>query len=262
MVLQVWEVLDANKTARRAYERVLARPTMLEVTKNVICLLIWLERIKGANNILTEVSTVVSSDRLSQAVMEADAIYNFLLHGQDMPSGSGSIPTIVSLCGGGRLIDLRFFKFHKELIARGVSVIRDNIGALVFNDGLHAMMQRFGDDANPSVLAPELTEPFTAVSRTPPEDSRVSFIAFSAESHPCPLSPKDITNYYEQVLLFGRCIERVEIEPALEGQTPKHGIIVFMSPKQKNDAMMNETAIFFRMSELHDVWVQPYMPPF
>ena len=108
----------------------------------------------------------------------------------------------MGLCGGGRLVDLRFFKFHRDLVARGVAVIRDNIGALVFDDHLHAMLRRFEEDANSSstprpLPVPELMAPFVAASRTPPEDSRTAFVAFpECRCHrPC---SQDVVNYFEK----------------------------------------------------------------
>lgn len=59
---------------------------------------------------------------------------------------------------------------------------------------------------------------------------------------------------------FGPCIERVQMERPSAGQVPKHGIIVFTSAEQRDKAMCEETAIFFRVDEDHDIWVQLYMP--
>ena len=80
-------------------------------------------------------------------VTEASALSSY---GHPLSTPLEGIPTIVALCDVGRLVDLRFFKFHKDLVARGVAVIRDNIGALVFDDHLHAMLRRFEEDANSS----------------------------------------------------------------------------------------------------------------
>jgi len=108
----------------------------------------------------------------------------------------------VALCDVGRLVDLRFFKFHKDLVARGLAVIRDNLGALLFNDSLLAMLRQFEEDANLSLTprplpAPELMAPFVATTRTPPEDSRTAFVAFP-ECHCHRPSSQDIVNYFEK----------------------------------------------------------------
>lgn len=202
-VLRVWEVLDTNNTAHRAYKRILSRPTMLEVAKNVICLLLWLETIMGVK-ILEEVSRMESKDtKLSLVVKEVDGLYSYLLDGHDsLPEALiQNIPTIVSLCGEGRLVDFKFFKFHKELISRGVTVIQDTVATIVFNEDLHAMLHRFEDDANSTMVpksmpAPELMEPFVPLSRTPSEDSRTAFLAFYNGSHD--ISPQYIMDYFER----------------------------------------------------------------
>ncbi|RCV43802.1 hypothetical protein SETIT_9G323000v2 [Setaria italica] len=257
-VVRVLEVLNTKDTARKAYQLVLTKPTELEVAKNVICLLLWLETIMGVE-VLDKVAAMAPGDIwFTQVVTEASAVYSYILDGCPLPAPLEGIPTIVALCGGGPLVDFRFFKFHKELVARGVAVIRDSIGALVFDDNLHAMLRRFEDDARP-LPAPELMVPFVTMRRTPPEDSRTAFVAFPE----CPChrpSSQDIVNYFERTLEFGRCIERVETERPGAGQAPKHGIIVFMSAELRDEAMFKETAVFFRVED-HDMWVQLYMPP-
>ncbi|RLN16005.1 hypothetical protein C2845_PM02G22050 [Panicum miliaceum] len=166
-VIQVWEVLDAEETARSAYERVLAQPTSLEVAKNMICLLLWLETIAGV---------LVLEDRLMP-------LYNYLLHGMPELCLVG-IPAIEALCNSGQLVDFRFFKFHRDLVARGLAVIRDTIVEVIFSDHLHTMLRRFEDEVHSSTLvttsmhAPELIVPFVAITRTPPEDSQTAFVAF------------------------------------------------------------------------------------
>ena len=44
------------------------------------------------------------------------------------------------------------------------------------------------------------------------------------------------------------------------GQGPKHCVIVFRSTRQRDEAMFQETAAFFRVNN-GDMWVQRYMPP-
>jgi len=202
-VVRVLEVLNARATARQAYQVVLARPTELEVAKNVVCLLLWLETIMGVQVLDSVAAMAPAADAsLTLLVMEASALSSYILHGHPLPVPLEGIPTIVALCDVGRLVDLRFFKFHKDLVARGVAVIRDNVGALLFDDNLDAMLHRFEEDANlfstPTPLpAPELMAPFVATSRTSPEDSRTAFIAF-LECHCQHPSSQDIVNYFEK----------------------------------------------------------------
>ena len=140
---------------------------------------------------------------LSRLVMEADALHNYLLHGQEaLPEPLvGGIPAIKELCSSGRLVDFRFFKFHRDLVAHGLAVIRDTIAEVIFSDHLYTMLRQFEDEVHSlapvmtSVPAPELTAPFVAIARTPPEDSRTAFVAFW-EGHP--LSTQDIIDYFER----------------------------------------------------------------
>ncbi|RLN19013.1 hypothetical protein C2845_PM02G20090 [Panicum miliaceum] len=229
MVVRVCEVLNAsqNKNARSAYLRVLSRPTEQEVAQKVICLLLWLETSMGID-VLNNVAAMAPGDTtLTQVVMEAEAVYSYLLYVHPTLSQLLQvIPTIVALSGGGRLVDFRFFKFHRGVAARGVIVIEDTVAALVFDDNLHAMLRRF---PNP-VPAPELMAPFVALKRTPSMDSRTVFFAFPG-CHP--LSSEDIKNYFERRPVFGRCIEHIAMEQPLPGQTAKHGVIVFRTTKPR-----------------------------
>ncbi|EES11704.1 hypothetical protein BDA96_06G303600 [Sorghum bicolor] len=286
-VLRVWEMLDANDRARMAYKRLLARPTMLEVAKNVICLLLWMETTIGVKVLQQVLEEMMSRDddddpcnkqqkhyQLALLIKEADGLYSYLLDEPDdaLPEPLVcNIPTIVSLCGGGgRLLDFRFFKVHKQVVARGVAVIRDTVAALVFNEHLHAMLRDFEDDLHSSLMsqpapALELMERFVPMSTTPPEDSRMVFLAFSvskkAGRRAHGISSQDIIHHFEGVFGFPRHIERVEIEQPCTGQDSKHGIILFKSPEKMKEAMFGETSAFFRIKS-HDIWMQCYMPPF
>ncbi|CAN6311902.1 unnamed protein product [Urochloa humidicola] len=269
MAVRVLEVLNTRATARKAYQLVLARPTEPKMAKNAICLLLWLETIMGIE-VLDSVAAMAPGDTyLTQVVNEASAVYSYVLDGHPPPGPPiEGIPTIVALCGGGRLVDFRFFRFHKALVSRGIAAIRDNVAALVFDHDLHAMLRRFqGDDADAArssstprpVPAPGLMAPFVAATRTPPEDSRAAFIALPG-CHCHRPSSHEVANFFEQTLRFGPCIERVETERPGVGQPPKHGIIVFTSAELRDEAMFEETGVFFRVDG-HDTWVQPYMPP-
>ena len=83
-------------------------------------------------------------------------------------------------------------------------MIRDNIGALTFNDNLYSLLRRFEDDVNLFMIprlkplpAPELMVPFVATTRTPPEDSRTVFVAFP-ECLCHRLNSQEIVNYFER----------------------------------------------------------------
>ncbi|PUZ40114.1 hypothetical protein GQ55_9G399300 [Panicum hallii var. hallii] len=263
-MVRVWEVLDANETARSAYLRILSRPTRREVAQNAICLLLWLETTMGFD-ILRSVAAMVPDDiSLARIVFEANALCTYVLHGYyAMPPPFEGFPAITALCGGGRLIDHRFFRFHKDLVARGVTMIRDTVAALVFNDILHAMLRRLEDDSNSLLIpnpvpAPELMAPFIISTTTPPEDSQTVFVAFP-EYHP--LSSQDIKDYFERTLGFGHCIERIATERPCTRQSAKHGVVVFRSAELRDEAMHGEAAVFFRVDG-RDMWVQPYMPPY
>jgi hypothetical protein len=203
MVLLVWQVLEANQTARRAYQRVLCESSGRDVAKKVICLLLWLEMTMGFQ-VLGSVATMTPGDMsLARVIIEACAVYNYVLHGcYEQPAPLADIPTIVALCGvrGGRLVDARFFMFHKDIVARGVAFIRDTFAALIFDDYLHAMLRRFKDGSNSFLIptplpAPELMAPFIILTSLPPEDCRTAFVAIPEYD---PLSSQDILEYFER----------------------------------------------------------------
>ncbi|KAF8728103.1 hypothetical protein HU200_018682 [Digitaria exilis] len=267
MTARVWDVLASCQTARSAYLRVLARPTVRMVAQNAILLLIWMEAI-GFNLIEKVASMAIDDSSLTNLVYEANALYNYVLYGHYGTFPPPSFPafqTITALCTAprrGRLIDHRFFVFHKNIIARGVAMYRDNAAGLVFNDHLYAMLDQYETDSNSSwipnpVPAPALMAPYVAYTTTTPEDKRTCFVAFDERQ---PLTSQEILDYFQRTLLFGHCIERVDTEQAASPtQRSKHGMIVFRSEQMRNDAMMGEPAAFF-LVDGRDMWVQPYDP--
>jgi hypothetical protein len=147
----VWEVLkDAFQVARRTYEHVLSHTTTPEeVAKNVICVLIWLETIMGVK-VLQEVLTMKSDSRILSQV-EADAVHSYVVHGSYMlPELLENIPTIVGLCDR-RMVDFRFFNFHRALVAHGVDMIRNTIAPLVVNDHLYTMLRQYENGVDSTV---------------------------------------------------------------------------------------------------------------
>ncbi|CAN6288782.1 unnamed protein product [Urochloa humidicola] len=263
MAIRVWEVMDARDTARDAYLRILSRPTLRQVAQNAICLLLWLDTTMGFDVLSDVASMAPGDDTLTRVVYEANALFSYVLHGHydasPPPYDDEGFSTITALCGGGRLVDYWFFRFHRDLVARGVATIRDGVARLVFDENLYAMLRRYAEDCNSFLIpdpvpAPELMAPFVVTTTTPPEDSRTVFVSFP-ESHP--LTSQEILDYFELTLRFGHCIERVGTERPCARRSAKHGVIVFKSVAQMREAMMGEPAAFFRVDG-RDMWVQPY----
>nr|TKV94936.1 hypothetical protein SEVIR_9G328500v2 [Setaria viridis] len=251
---------------------------VLQFTQNAICLLLWLETTLGFDDVLHNVTTMAPEDiSLARIVYEANAMYTYVLHGYAIPPTFQGIRTVMDLCGEGQLlVDFGFFMFHKDLVARGVTMIRDNVGRLVFDENLHAMLRRYEDDCNSFLIpnpvpAPELMAPFVIATTPPPEDSRTVFVSVPEGN---PLTSQDILNYFESILFLatwllalwvwgsaGFCIERVAMERPCAGQSAQHGVVVFSSVALRSEAMMGESATFFRVDDGRDMWVQAYLPP-
>lgn len=168
----------------------------------------------GFDDVLHNVTTMAPEDiSLARIVYEANAMYTYVLHGYAIPPTFQGIRTVMDLCGEGQLlVDFGFFMFHKDLVARGVTMIRDNVGRLVFDDNLHAMLRRYEDDCNSFLIpnpvpAPELMAPFVIATTPPPEDSRTVFVSVPEGN---PLTSQDILNYFESTmgLGFGRVLHR------------------------------------------------------
>lgn len=202
MTVRVWDVLVAGEGTRNAYLRILSRPTLRTVAQNAMCLLMWLEGTMGFHLSNKVASMAPNDSTLTHLVYEANALYNYVLHGNYgiPPPFPAGFQTITALCGDGRLIDHRFFIFHKDIVARGVTMFRANAGLLLFNDNLYAMMDQFETDSNSSwipnpVPAPELVAPFVSTARTAPEDKRTSFVTFPQCQ---PLSSREIVDYFQR----------------------------------------------------------------
>jgi hypothetical protein len=146
-IVWVWEVLDSFQVARRTYEHVLSHTTTHEeVAKNVICVLIWLETILGVK-VLQEVLTMKSDSRiLSQSSSrQMLSIATLSVEATCCRELLENIPTIVGLCGR-RMVDFRFFKFHRALVARGIDMIRNTIALHVVNDHLYTMLRQYENE--------------------------------------------------------------------------------------------------------------------
>lgn len=203
MGFQVWEVLLKYEPARKVYERIYSRTIAQwerEIARNVTCLLLWLEMIAGIK-VLADVGEMPrNSTELSRVIDEANAVHSYVLQGTyRLPPELEHLPTITGLCNGGRLVDFRFFRFHKDLVSRGLAMIRDTIAPFIFNDRLYEKLRWFQDEVVVSPVdprpPPELLEPVVIQRRTLPADSRTVFVSFPQGPS---LSPQEIKDYFEQ----------------------------------------------------------------
>ncbi|KAJ1296264.1 hypothetical protein BS78_01G286800 [Paspalum vaginatum] len=260
MAVQVLQFLQSNESARRAY-LLAVEHIGRDVAQKVICVLLWLDLTMGFN-VLGKVAAMGACDMsLARVVMEANAVYNYVY--TELPPPVLDIPMLMTLCSGGRLVDARFFRFHKELVARGLAFIRDSFAALVFDDNLHALLRQFEDDVDTFVNprpepAPELTAPVVALTRTPSQDSRAAFIALPEN---LPLTSPQIVEYFEGRLKFGHCIDRIEMEWPGPGRVAKHGLIVFSSTQQRDQVLFRGYGAFYRVNGDDAMWMQGYLMP-
>ncbi|KAJ1296263.1 hypothetical protein BS78_01G286700 [Paspalum vaginatum] len=259
MAVQVLQFLQSNKSARRAY-LLAVEHIGRDVAQKVICVLLWLELTMGFNVLGNVAAMGVSDMSLTRVVMEANAVYNYVY--TELPPPLLGIPTLMALCGGGRLVDAGFFRFHKDLVARGIAFIRDSLATLVFDDNLHAVLRQFEDEISTSVNprpepAPELAAPIVALTRTPPQDSRTSFIALPQY---LPLTAPQIAEYFETRLMFGYCIERIVMEWTGPERVAKHGLILFRSTQLRDDVLFGDNGTFYRING-DDMWMQRYLMP-
>jgi hypothetical protein len=114
-----------------------------------------------------------------------------------LPELLENIPTVVGVCGR-RMVDFRFFKFHRALVARGVDMIWNTVALHVVNDPLYTMLRQYENEEDSMVNprpAPELLEPFVVDTRTPPQDSPTAFLDFPDSP---PLNAQQIFDYFEQ----------------------------------------------------------------
>jgi hypothetical protein len=198
----VRDVLAFHRVDRAAYEHLLSLGAGPQPARDAVALLMWLDRSVGADAVASVCLQVRTPADAARLVSDALAV----IHGVAWPrlQGAASPGTPLPVCGGcggavasGACRFLDLFPRGADP-RRGVADVLGSVGALVFDDRLHALLRRYEDGGG--ALPPELAAPYRGGrgdDGAAEEDGgeRSLFITFSKGF---PLTREEIEGYFTE----------------------------------------------------------------
>ncbi|XBI32495.1 hypothetical protein VPH35_055938 [Triticum aestivum] len=192
----------------------------------------------------------MAPDAVAVLAEEANAVLECLRHKKPVLP---HIPIISALCmQGGVHIELGFFTFHQDLVIRGVAHFLDGVGKFVFDDRMHALLQR--SETGLILHPPELTAPYTSQLVAVPEDCRSMFITFSKGNA---IHREEIFEYFRQ--RWGDCVVRVMMEKTKGGHMPMYGRIIFKTEAIVKLVLNGERLVKISIGQ-REIWLRKYVP--
>uniref|UniRef100_A0A0D9W3Z5 RRM domain-containing protein n=1 Tax=Leersia perrieri TaxID=77586 RepID=A0A0D9W3Z5_9ORYZ len=148
---------------------------------------------------------------------------------------------------------------------RGVAEVLDGVGALVFDDELHALLRRHeGEDeerggAGGAILPAKLAAPYRgaaapAAAMGEDDSCRSLFVTFSKGY---PLTREEIEEYFTE--RWGDCLEKVMMEKTPVGELPSYGRIVFRHAVMAAAVLGGERLVKLVLNG-RQLWARKYIP--
>ncbi|KAG8064048.1 hypothetical protein GUJ93_ZPchr0004g40359 [Zizania palustris] len=249
---RVWDVLRRNFRARFLYDHLLYWGIYKEQAQNAVVLLLWLEMAMGMpSDIIGDAAVLRDYNRLGRVVMEADAVMRFVHDGTPLTESVAAVPAIAELCASHRypgLVDYSFFRFHRGIVSRGIRCIRAGVAAVVFDETYQVLRSRYWAGLLGDAMPPPLAAAAAVTVTAELEDFRSVFVSFS---NGFPVSKRAIYDFFSRENIGPDYIERITTETdVLEGETPKHGLVVFYCKDGMEDAMRCKTRRLFRIDRV------------
>ncbi|TVU13847.1 hypothetical protein EJB05_37278, partial [Eragrostis curvula] len=300
----VHDVLTFHRIDRAAYDRLVALGAGRQPASDAVALLMWLHRracarVDAAARVLALVRDPTSAALL---VAEARAVLDGAAFACAMTmttTTTSATPLISCLCGEDDARVRRFLLLLASCAAdvdaprRGVAEILHGVGALVFDDRLHALMRRHEEDGCGELPA-ELAAPYrrccstsaaaAAAAAEEEEDGRSLFITFSKGF---PLTREEIIDFFTQYWHFKRkihpvrkekrkiqdvtrhgcahrrwdadCVARVMMEKTPPGEPPTYGRIVFHRAESAAAVLGGRPLVKLVVNGRH-LWARKYVP--
>lgn len=176
----VHDVLAFHRVDRAAYEHLLFLGAGRHPSRDAVALLMWFHRKAGVDAVSRVRAVLRTQAAAAQFVAEARAV---LLHGADAESTTTGL--LSCACCEDDDDAHRVWRFlascgTADAPRRGVAEVLGGVGALVFDDRLHAILRRWYDGGG--ALPGELAAPYrrcVAAEEVQEEDGRSLFITFS-----------------------------------------------------------------------------------
>ncbi|OEL20808.1 hypothetical protein BAE44_0018173 [Dichanthelium oligosanthes] len=277
----VHDVLAFHRVDRAAYEHLLSLGAGRHPARDAVALLMWLHRRAGADYAAPRVPALARTPAAAaRLVVEARAV---LLHG----AGAPMTPLLSFLCGegegegeaGGDDDGHHPRGWRRLLLApcgpapgdnaarRGVAEVLGGVGALVFDDRLHAILRRYEEDGGDGAALPaELAAPYrlmrvasarAAAAEEEEEDGRSLFITFSKGF---PLTRGEVEVFFTE--RWGDCITKVMMEKTSAGELPSYGRVVFRGAATTAAVLGGRPLVKLMVNGRH-MWARKYVhrPP-
>ncbi|KAK1274028.1 hypothetical protein QJS04_geneDACA012476 [Acorus gramineus] len=241
-----------------------------ERVKSVISLWLWLESI-GHVGLVRHINSLPTNHSISAFVSEADSILDTILdHHPHHPSTGDALPELSRLVR--EPLDLRFFRFHRDVAARGVARAYKNVCAVIFNEVVKRAAARDRNHPMNRIVSPAAaasappTFPTATAATTVgstlnpnanpwvPAEQRSVFVAFARGR---PLTEEEVVEFF--TLRFGECVESLSIEQTAAGMVPMFGQVRFVSLSMIDIVMNGQQAAKFVVNGKH-MWARMLVP--
>ncbi|PAN37692.1 hypothetical protein PAHAL_7G114800 [Panicum hallii] len=269
----VHDVLAFHRVDRAAYEHLLSLGAGRRPARDAVALLMWLHRRAGVDAVSRVPVLVRTPAAAARLVGEARAA---LLHGA-ASCGAGALPTpplLSLLCGEADEDDDPCVRRRllascgpapaaAEATRRGVAEVLGGVGALVFDDRLHATLRRHEEGGGTGALPAELAAPYRvhgASVRAAPapeeeEDGRSLFITFSKGF---PLTRVEVEEFFTE--RWGDdCVAKVMMEKTPAGEAPTYGRVVFRRAATAAAVLGGRPLVKLMVNGRH-LWARKYVP--
>ncbi|CAN6227753.1 unnamed protein product [Urochloa humidicola] len=260
----VHDVLAFHRVDRAAYEHLLSLGAPRRAARDAVSLLMWLHhRAAGAADAAPRVPALVRTPAAAARLL-AEARAVLLLHG---PCAAPVPPPqlLLLLCGGEedaadgddprarRLLDLLA---AAEAARRGVAEVLGGVGALVFDDRLHAILRRHEEGGGGGGALPEeLAAPNRLrAAAAPEEEGRSLFITFSKGY---PLTREEVEEFFTE--RWGNCVAKVMMEKTPPGELPTYGRVMFWRAATMTAVLGGRPLVKLMVNGRH-LWARKYVP--
>ncbi|KQJ82168.1 hypothetical protein BRADI_5g07110v3 [Brachypodium distachyon] len=239
----VRDVLAFHRVDRAAYERLLSLGAARDTARDAVALLMWLGRVVGADAVASVRPFLRTRADATRLVIDAHVVLRS--HGGApclLPGAAAPVPLLDLVPAGA---DPR----------RGVADVLCGVGALVFDDRLHALLRRYEEDGG-GELPPELAAPYRLSPLPLAVNERSLFVTFSKGY---PLTREEIHGYFTERWGDG-CVESVMIERTPpSGEAPTYGKVVFRSASEAAAVLGGHRLVKLLVNGRH-LWARKYVP--
>ncbi|KAJ1270508.1 hypothetical protein BS78_06G057200 [Paspalum vaginatum] len=254
----VHDVLAFHGVDRAAYEHLLSLGAGRHPARDAVALLMWLHRGAGVDAVSRVRALVRTRSAAARLVAEARTV---LLLGAASCADAETALLLSCACSDGddssRVRRFLASRGTADAPRRGVVEVLGGVGALVFDDRLHAILRRYEEDGGGGFLPEELAAPYRlcGAAAVQEQDGRSLFVTFSKGF---PLTREEIEEFFTE--RWGRdCVAKVMMEKTMPGSPPTYGRIVFRQAATAAAVLAGRRLAKLVVNGRH-LWARKYVP--